>query len=381
MTLNIQIQYPKVKMQPDSVKKLFLVNYAPPSTSIYLYSSNIHNCTYGYSEQINLQYSNRSKKWNHDNQDINFRSPIKNLLSANIMLSRLLFRKAKKYIFNSMPSNGVVHYTHQNVSPFTLDLENSVVSIHDNPFTSLKYGIYNSANGKFVDKMMFQLYSQSVRHNFAQYKKFRYVITTSDYVKKSLVKYGYRNEITTIHPPVGQSFFPIADKDRLRKELNLPIEKILLLSVSTDQPRKNLKLIEYLMKRLDQNYQIVRVGKPILNSINYSNVDSITLNKIYNACDLLVIPSTEEGYGSPIPEAMAVGTPVVCSNIEVFHELCLNAAAYFDPHSIEDLEMAVRNVTENHKEYAELALKRSAEFTFSKFCSEINSYYNQRFFK
>jgi glycosyltransferase involved in cell wall biosynthesis len=288
---------------------------------------------------------------------------------------------AKKYVLNSLGENAIIHYTHQNVSPFTINLERSVVSIHDNPFTALKYGIYNTPGGAISDKVSFQLYSQSVKHNLAQYKKFRYVVTTSDYVKKSLIRYGYRNEITTIHPPIGQSFFPIADKRRLRRELNLPIEKILLLSVSTDQPRKNLKLIENLMNSLGQNYRVIRVGKPILNSINYSNVDPITLNKIYNACDLLVIPSTEEGYGSPIPEAMAVGTPVVCSNIEVFHELCLNAAAYFDPNSVEDLEMAIKTVNENHEEYSELALKRSEEFTYSKFCTKINSYYNQRFFK
>ena len=362
------------------MKKIFLLNYAPPSSSIYKYSQRIYECTSEYSEQINLRYSNRSNKWEQTVQGRIFESPVKNVLSANILFSSVFFRNARKYILNSSGKDRVVHYTHQTLSPFKFDLERSVVSIHDNPYTGLKYGVYTSDRQNTIDKMMFRLYSRSIKHNLARYMKFKYVITTSDYVKNSLIKYGFRNEITTIYPPVGNQFVPMEGKEKIREELKLPRDKRLLLSVSTDQPRKNLKLLEQLMKRLDKSFQLVRVGKPILNSINFSNVDQQTINKIYNACDVLVMPSFEEGFGSPVAEAMTVGLPVACSDIEIFHELCGKYAFYFDPNSVEDFERSVTTAVENLDLYKDKMIERSRNFSHLTFCSNINNYYNQKFF-
>jgi len=362
-----------------SVKKLFLVNYAPPTSSIYKYTGEILSCTEDYSEQLNLLYSNRSKRWELPTRGKSFKSPIKRVLYANILLSRLLFRKARKYILASSGEERVIHYTHQTISPFNLDLERSVVTIHDNPYTALKYGIYNKPNNRITDKMRFRLYSSSIHYTLSQYKKFKHVITTSDYVKNSLIKYGFRNEITTIHPQVGPHFHPIKDKEKLREELGLPKGRKLLLSVASDQPRKNLNMVERLMNELDQSYHLVRVGKPILDSSSFSNVDPQTINKIYNACDVLIMPSLEEGYGYPVPEAMTVGLPVVCSDIEVFHELCGDSGIYFNPLSVEDFRDAVKISIENYNVYSNKVIERSAIFSYTRFCMEINNYYKQRF--
>lgn len=368
-------------MKTASLKKLFLINYAPPSSSVYKYASEIYECTSTFSEIINLQYSNRSKKWDKTAKGRTFKSPFKKVISANILLGRFLFREAKKYILNNSEKDRIIHYTHQTISPFYRDLNRSVVSIHDNPFTALEYGIYNTPKENITDQLSFRIYSHSIRQNLEKYKRFKYVISTSDYVRNYLIKYGFKNEITTIHPPVATHFTSIKDKVKLREELNLPIDKKLLLSVTTDQPRKNLNLIEKLLSQLDQSFQLVRVGKPILKSINYSGVDPSTINKIYNACDLLIMPSLEEGYGSPIPEAMTVGTPVVCSNIEVFHELCGDSAIYFDPYSVNSFADAVKTGINNAEIYRDKGMKRSLNFSYQRFCAEISKYYAERFFK
>ena len=366
-------------MKTGSIKKLFLINYSHPLTSGYKYASEIYDCTSSYSELLNLQYSNRSKNWKVAAQGTTFKSPVKNVISANILFSQFLFRKARKYILSSSDEKRVVHYTHQTLSPFNLDLDRSIVTIHDSPYTALKYGIYNTPRENIADLFSFRIYSYSIKQNLEKYKKFKHIITTSDYVKNSLVKYGFKNEITTIHPPAAAHFKPIKDKEKLREELNLPKEKKLLLSVTTDQPRKNLNLIEKLLEHLDQSFQLVRVGKPILNSINYSNVDPSTLNKIYNACDILVMPSLEEGYGYPIAEAMSVGTPVVCSDIEVFHEICGESAIYFDPNSVKGFEDAVKTGINDAEVYRYKVLNRSLNFSHSRFCAEISKYYAERF--
>ncbi len=363
----------------SSAKKIYLVNYAPPSTSIYKYTGEIAGCITGSSEQINLRYSNRSGKWSLHTQGETFGSPIKNVISVNITLGKFLFRKARKFIKSGSGTNRIVHYTHQTVRPFDFDLDRSVVTVHDNPYAALKYGVYNSPSKAISDKLLFDLYSASIRSNLRRYKDFKHVITITEYVKKSLIQYGFHGEITAIHSPVGNHFFELQDKVALRHELNLPLDKKLLLSVTTDQPRKNLRMIEELMKRLDNTYELVRVGTPISNSVTFSNVSAEKINKIYNACDLMIMPSTEEGYGYPIPEAMAVGLPVVCSDISVFHELAGDSAVYFNPLNAEEFCDAVQKGIEESDELKSRMADKAGSFSYSKFCAKMNEYYDKRF--
>jgi glycosyltransferase involved in cell wall biosynthesis len=59
---------------------------------------------------------------------------------------------------------------------------------------------------------------------------------------------------------------------------------------------------------------------------------------------LLLLPSFLEGFGLPILEALKVGTPVVASDIPVFHELFEDAVEYVDPASHEDIARGVLDV-------------------------------------
>jgi glycosyltransferase involved in cell wall biosynthesis len=68
------------------------------------------------------------------------------------------------------------------------------------------------------------------------------------------------------------------------------------------------------------------------------------LPMVYAAADLLVFPSFEEGFGLPIIEAMACGTPVVCSNAASMQEVAGDAAAMFDPRNGDALVYAMSTV-------------------------------------
>ena len=61
----------------------------------------------------------------------------------------------------------------------------------------------------------------------------------------------------------------------------------------------------------------------------------------YAGADLMVMPSLIEGFGLPVLEAMACGTPVVCSRAASLPEVAGDAAEYFDPTSAEDLAAAI----------------------------------------
>ena len=74
----------------------------------------------------------------------------------------------------------------------------------------------------------------------------------------------------------------------------------------------------------------------------------------YSGADLIVMPSFEEGFGLPVIESMACGTPVACSNVASLLEVAGKAAEYFDPRDIESMAEAIQNVLLSEQRWREL---------------------------
>jgi glycosyltransferase involved in cell wall biosynthesis len=69
--------------------------------------------------------------------------------------------------------------------------------------------------------------------------------------------------------------------------------------------------------------------------------DDDTLRYLYSFASAFVYPSLNEGFGIPLLEAMACGTPVIAADIPVFREVAGDAAVYFDPRDPESLARAI----------------------------------------
>ncbi len=88
---------------------------------------------------------------------------------------------------------------------------------------------------------------------------------------------------------------------------------------------------------------------------------------LYRAAALLVYPSRAEGFGLPVLEAMACGTPVVTSNVSSLPEVAGEAALLVDPESVEAIAGAMREVLSSAELRGELravGLARAAELTW-----------------
>jgi glycosyltransferase involved in cell wall biosynthesis len=70
-------------------------------------------------------------------------------------------------------------------------------------------------------------------------------------------------------------------------------------------------------------------------------VERSTLEALYRDASALIYPTLNEGFGYPPLEAMKYGTPVLCSGTTSLHEVCGDAALYFDPYSIKEMKARV----------------------------------------
>jgi glycosyltransferase involved in cell wall biosynthesis len=78
-----------------------------------------------------------------------------------------------------------------------------------------------------------------------------------------------------------------------------------------------------------------------LNIARYASFEGFATTKqlygFYSAAFCFVCPALEEGFGIPLLEAAMARCPVICSDIEIFREVCNDAAIYFDPLSPSDI--------------------------------------------
>lgn len=202
------------------------------------------------------------------------------------------------------------------------------------------------------------------------------IVTISQFVKSQLLKFGIDGKINVIYPPVSSSFKLLNDRILIRKLLGLPEDKKLVLNVSSESPRKNLKAVTETMQLLGEEYNLVRVGRPIGDSYSFSNIDDEKLNMIYNACDVLLFPSLDEGFGFPVAEAMTVGLPVVASDIAAFHEIAENAAVLVEPTPIK-LAKGIREAIDVRDNFINLGFQKAKKYSFDRFKEEMNTLYKQ----
>lgn len=90
---------------------------------------------------------------------------------------------------------------------------------------------------------------------------------------------------------------------------------------------------------------------------------------LYSAAEMLVFPSLFEGFGFPVLEAMACGTPVVTSNVSALPEVAGDAALLVDPRSAEEIADAMarlRSDSELRLSLRARGLARAKEFSWKR---------------
>jgi glycosyltransferase involved in cell wall biosynthesis len=149
-----------------------------------------------------------------------------------------------------------------------------------------------------------------------------------------------------------------------------------ILTVATLEPRKNLSTLLEAHQRLSRNdLFLVVVGakgwgpQPSLdrpNVIRLGYVEDDYLAALYRDAAAFVYPSRFEGFGLPVIEAMACGTPVVCSSHESMDEACGDAAVRADPDDAKAVAGAINKALRQSEELRARGLAHAAQFTWAK---------------
>ena len=107
-------------------------------------------------------------------------------------------------------------------------------------------------------------------------------------------------------------------------------------------------------------------------------LDDAALVGVYQEADVLVLPSRYEGFGLPVLEAMACGTPVICSPGGALREVAGDAALLCDPDDIQGLARAIQQVLTEPEIAAALRLRgkeRAAQFSWAQACTRLLAVY------
>ena len=226
-------------------------------------------------------------------------------------------------------------------------------------------------------------------------RKAHSLATVSEFSKKDIIgNYGVSSDkITVAYNGVAEDFFEIQEEEKslVRQQLTGGIPYFVF--VGTANKRKNvaniLQAFEAFRSR-GHNAKLVFAGiskywdkemKSVLQRMRFSEdviftgyISTKELNRVISSSFSLLYPSIFEGFGVPIVEAFACGTPVITSNTTSMPEVAGDAALLVNPFSIKEITSAMERLFTDTNLRNDLTSKgkvRTANFQWKKSADDL----------
>lgn len=256
------------------------------------------------------------------------------------------------------PKTDIIHYPFFDLFFHTLPIRRHskrIVTIHD-----IIPLIYSKHFPKGL-KGFINLFLQKVA-----LKNTDFIISDSQSTKKDIIELLHfpENRIQTIYLAPERIFKKISPFAKQKAATKLKLPKSFCLYVGDVNWNKNIDTLLEAIKI--SNHNLVMVGSAltdtnlketqIINNLiqkfgigdlviktGYINDDDLI--GIYNLASVTLLPSFYEGFGLPILESMACGTPVICSNTSSLVEIGQDAAFYCNPGSAGEIAQKIKEVT------------------------------------
>jgi len=228
----------------------------------------------------------------------------------------------------------------------------------------------------------------------------RHVIVDSTFIARELRGYLALSPDRLHIVPLGVSpaFRPQpTEKQKAIRQLYVSENGQLLLHVGHTQARKNLPTLLKalaLLRQQGREVTLVQIGgrssrsqRELLSDLGLETVVHFLghlpdeqLAAFYSAADAFVLPSLYEGFGLPVLEAMACGTPVVASNVASLPDVVGDAGLLVEPSSADSWAETIAQVLADSGFAAQLrerGLERVRQFTWERTASETLGVYTQ----
>lgn len=226
------------------------------------------------------------------------------------------------------------------------------------------------------------------------------ILTVSEYSKREIVEYFKlpASKVRVVSEAARSVFKVLPHNEEMREILlrfDLEPDEDFLLYVGGISPHKNLnRLIDafnVIASDSDfSNLKLVLVGdykddpffsaypslKKQIGELNLADkviftgfIEDLELAYLYNAANIVVLPSLEEGFGLPAVEAMACGAPVAASNSGSLSEVLGEAGRFFNPLDTAEMTKVIRQILGDKilkNEMSRAGLVRAQEFMWNK---------------
>lgn len=212
-----------------------------------------------------------------------------------------------------------------------------------------------------------------------------FIITDSMSTKNDLVEMYHfdKGRIKVVYPGINTLYKPqgMQEIERVKTKYKLPDQFVLTLG--TQEPRKNLKRLIQATQRA--NIPLVIAGKfgwgetvnPPANVQVLGFVDEADLSGLYSSAYVFALVSLYEGFGFPALEAMACGTAVVASNTSSIPELVGEAGILVDPINPESIANGIKLALSKKSELRDKGISQAAKFSWENTAKEVISIYEQ----
>lgn len=286
----------------------------------------------------------------------------------------------------------VWHSPHYNI-PFFCG-SRLVVTLHDLIPLIFAGRFFSSVQRQYVLTFLRRILKQACR-----------IVTVSEQTKQDVMAFFKvsGDRIRVIPEGVSRDFRVIKDPrtlDRVRQRYGLPLSDRFLLYVGLLKPHKNLSVLIETVRRLRREgkmeQKLLIVGakdrkyppesrylgeiQTDQDIVYIERADQGDLPYIYNAADLFILPSLYEGFGLPVLEAFACGTPVIVSDRGSLPEVAGDAALRFEADSQEKLAEAILRMLEDSAlrgELREKGFERARAFSWTQMAEETLKVYKE----
>ncbi len=236
-------------------------------------------------------------------------------------------------------------------------------------------------------------------HNRSKYNSIKRadgIICISQSTYQDLLKFcppKKNQRVAIIHNGVSTDYFQLDPNNKKETDFidSIKMDRPFILYVGSRVNYKNFSFAVKLLKEMpDMGFVIVgsqllmeewkQFDTDLLNrTVNLSHVSNSDLNVLYNFAHAFIYPSSYEGFGIPIIEAMRAGCPVLALNNSSITEVAGDAGILFSDLDIPIFKKSILQLfDENYRSnLIGKGIEHSAKYSWEKCCSETHSFYGE----